>query len=57
MAAPYLVVFAPEATAEVTAIAAWWHKHRLSAPGLFQEGDRARLQHGGTESTTGIPIW
>lgn len=37
MAAPYSVVFAPEAAAEVTAIAAWWHKHRLAAPALFQQ--------------------
>jgi plasmid stabilization system protein ParE len=37
VAAPYLVVFAPEAAAEVTEIAAWWHKHRLAAPGLFQQ--------------------
>jgi plasmid stabilization system protein ParE len=37
VAAPYSVVFAPEAAAEVTAIAAWWHKHRLAAPGLFQQ--------------------
>ncbi len=37
MAAPYLVIFAPEAAAEVTAIAAWWHKNRLAAPGLFQQ--------------------
>jgi len=32
-----LVIFAPEAAAEVTAIAAWWHKNRLAAPGLFQQ--------------------
>lgn len=37
MAAPYSVVFAPEAAAEVTAIAAWWHKNRLAAPALFQQ--------------------
>ncbi|HET7501756.1 MAG TPA: type II toxin-antitoxin system RelE/ParE family toxin [Kofleriaceae bacterium] len=37
MAAPYRVVFAPEAATEVTAIAAWWHKNRLAAPRLFQQ--------------------
>jgi plasmid stabilization system protein ParE len=37
VAASYLVVFAPEAAAEVTAIVAWWRKHRLAAPGLFQQ--------------------
>lgn len=37
MAAPYSVIFAPESAAEVTAIAAWWHKNRLAAPGLFQQ--------------------
>jgi plasmid stabilization system protein ParE len=37
VAASYSVVFAPEAAAEVTAIAAWWHKNRLAAPGLFQQ--------------------
>lgn len=37
MAASYTVVFAPEAAAEVTAIAAWWHKNRPAAPGLFQQ--------------------
>ncbi len=36
MAASYTVVFGPEAAAEVTAIAAWWHKNRPAAPGLFQ---------------------
>jgi plasmid stabilization system protein ParE len=35
--APYLVVFAPEAAAEVTEIAAWWQKNRLAARGLFQQ--------------------
>jgi len=37
VAAPYLVVFAPEAATEVTAIAAWWHKNRLATTSLFQE--------------------
>lgn len=37
MAASYTAVFAPEAAAEVTAIAAWWHKNRQAAPGLFQQ--------------------
>jgi plasmid stabilization system protein ParE len=37
VAVPYVVVFAPEAVAEVTAIVAWWHKNRLAAPGLFQQ--------------------
>lgn len=37
MAASYTVVFAPEAAAEVTEIAAWWHKNRQAAPGLFQQ--------------------
>lgn len=35
MVHPFAVVFAPEAAAEVTTIAAWWHKNRRSAPGLF----------------------
>ncbi len=37
MAASFTVVFAPEAAAEVTAIAAWWHKNRSAARGLFQQ--------------------
>lgn len=37
MAASYVVVFAPEAAAEVTEIATWWHKNRQAAPGLFQQ--------------------
>lgn len=31
------MVFAPEAASEVTAIAAWWHKNRFSAPALFRQ--------------------
>ena len=31
------MVFAAEAAVEVTAIAAWWHKNRARAPGLFQQ--------------------
>lgn len=44
-AGPYRVVFAPEAAGEVTEIAAWWHKHRLAAPRLFQQELRQALLH------------
>jgi plasmid stabilization system protein ParE len=40
----YTVIIAPEAVAEVVAIATWWNENRPAAPRLFQlELDRALL--------------
>ncbi len=45
MAAGYTVIIAPEAAAEVAAIASWWNEHRPAAPRLFQiELDRALVR-------------
>lgn len=45
MAGGYTVIIAPEAAAEVAAIATWWNEHRPAAPRLFQtEFDRALVR-------------
>ncbi len=44
MSGAYTVIIAPEAVAEVVAIATWWNENRPLAPRLFQtELDRALL--------------
>lgn len=43
MPASFTVVFASEAAAEVTTIAAWWRTHRTAAPTLFQDELRQAL--------------
>lgn len=45
MSGAYTVIVAPEALAQVAAIATWWNENRPAAPRLFQiELDRAVLR-------------